>query len=407
MARTRSGIGAGLVRLVVGPAVTATWMLAGPGAAAAADRMVFSNALASGWQNWSWQSTVRLGAGGGMGGSRAIAWQVTGAWGALFFHTDVAVPTDGGSALRFALRPSRANQQLWLVLFGDDGERVGTPRRLSELGGDPPANRWKVYTVPLGSLGAAGARITGVAWQDATGGPQPTIRVDQIVLTGVDPGGAPASPSPDPPPARPAPPPAAPAPPPPPAPAAAGCPGGGDHPEIRQENVAQNLTRGRPTDPSRFFGHAGWRPYYDRIDGACTGTTEEILEWAARKWGFDQLGYPDLAKAMGVVETWWRQAFVGANGEVGILQVHPGFWPDPEPAVWSTAYAADYAMAAVRSFYDGASWLGDSTRGNLRDAVAAWNCGCPSNGWGDYATWVFRYHDTKPWQRPGQPPEWF
>jgi hypothetical protein len=179
------------------------------------------------------------------------------------------------------------------------------------------------------------------------------------------------------------------------------------YPEVRHENAAANATRGRATNPGNFYGHPAWRWYYDRIDGACTGTTEQILEWAAKKWGFDQLGYPDLAKAMAVLETWWKNAFIGASGEVGILQIHTAFWPDYQPATWSTAYAADYAMAVVRSFYDGASWLGDATRGDLRGSVAAWNCGCAHNGWNWYANAAMNYNDTKPWKRAGQPPEWF
>jgi hypothetical protein len=110
---------------------------------------------------------------------------------------------------------------------------------------------------------------------------------------------------------------------------------------------------------------------------------------------------------MAVQETWWRENFVGVYGEVGILQIHPAFWPDYQPATWSTAYAADYAMAVIRSYYDGAQWLGDATKGDLRGSVAAWYCGCAYNGWGWYASTAFTYNDTKPWRRPGQPPEWF
>ena len=144
------------------------------------------------------------------------------------------------------------------------------------------------------------------------------------------------------------------------------------------------------------------------MDGNHTGSTEEILRWAADKWGFDDLGVPEISKAMAVVETWWRQEHVGANyGELGILQVNPGAWPDAGPAAWSTAYSADYAMAVVRHHYDGQSWLGAATQGDLRNAIAAWECGCGWNGGGWYTTRVFGYLETKPWQRPGVPPEWF
>lgn len=180
------------------------------------------------------------------------------------------------------------------------------------------------------------------------------------------------------------------------------------YPEIRpDDNSYANQTPGQPTDPNAFYGEPNWYPYYAQIDGNCTGTTEQILEWAARKWGFDQLGYPDLAKSIGIVESWWREPTVGIHGEVGILQVNP-VWPGWEMAQWSTAYSADYAMAVIRSHYDGNSWLGGQTAGDLYGSVAAWECGCAYNGGGWYATRVFNYNDNnKLWQRPGVPPDWF
>lgn len=180
------------------------------------------------------------------------------------------------------------------------------------------------------------------------------------------------------------------------------------YPEIRpDDNSYANQTPGQPTDPNAFYGEPNWYPYYAQIDGNCTGTTEQILEWAARKWGFGQLGYPDLAKSIGIVESWWREPTVGIHGEVGILQVNP-VWPGWEMAQWSTAYSADYAMAVIRSHYDGNSWLGGQTAGDLYGSVAAWECGCAYNGGGWYATRVFNYNDNnKLWQRPGVPPDWF
>jgi hypothetical protein len=111
---------------------------------------------------------------------------------------------------------------------------------------------------------------------------------------------------------------------------------------------------------------------------------------------------------MAAVETWWRQEHVGANyGELGILQVNPGAWPDAGPAAWSTAYSADYAMAVVRHHYDGQSWLGAATKAtsgtpSRRGSAAAAGTAVARTRRGCSA-----YLDTKPWLRPGVPPEWF
>ena len=43
------------------------------------------------------------------------------------------------------------------------------------------------------------------------------------------------------------------------------------------------------------------------ITGDFTGTTQEILKWAACKWGIDQ----DVVFAQAAVESWWQQTELG------------------------------------------------------------------------------------------------
>jgi hypothetical protein len=250
-------------------------------------------------------------------------------------------------------------------------------------------------SLPLANLNGVGKLIKGMVLQEYLGTAQPTVYLDEIgfaagTSSSATPTATPAS--------------------------ATACSTVPAYTEVRPGNTVYNQTPGRATDPSKVANSDSFRPYYLKIDGSCTGTTEQILEWAAKKWGFGSapsvlggpaLGYPDLAKAQAVAETWWHQEAIGPHGELGILQVSPNVWPDPLPAGWSTAYSADYAMAVVRMHYDGNSWLGAGTKGDLRNAVAAWECGCAWNGWNQYANYVFGYYDSKPWKRPGQPPEWF
>src|ERR1700683_4717703 len=44
-----------------------------------------------------------------------------------------------------------------------------------------------------------------------------------------------------------------------------------------------------------------------RVNGNFTGTTAEILRWAACKWGIDQ----DVVFAQAAVESWWQQGTLG------------------------------------------------------------------------------------------------
>ncbi len=194
------------------------------------------------------------------------------------------------------------------------------------------------------------------------------------------------------------------------------------YPEFRSGNVSYNQTHVAPF--STFQGDS-FDPYYANITGGCYGDTRQILEWAAKKWGFGStpspLGgpalnnYADVANAMAINESWWREPAINPDGPTyGILQVKCGVWPECEKAGQSTSFSADYAMAVVRAHYDGVSWL-TTTQGNILNSIAAWECGCengyPGNG---YAPNVERYMAGDPWS-PASPnycsatgdPQWF
>lgn len=129
------------------------------------------------------------------------------------------------------------------------------------------------------------------------------------------------------------------------------------------------------------------------INGDFTGTTKEILRWAACKWGINQ----NIVFAQAAVESWWRQNTQGdfgtdasacppnhrnlnAQGECaqsyGILQnrypYETSAWPD---AGNSTAMNADTAYAIWRSCYDGyETWLNTVQRGSQYSKGHVWGC---------------------------------
>jgi hypothetical protein len=132
-----------------------------------------------------------------------------------------------------------------------------------------------------------------------------------------------------------------------------------------------------------------------RIDGDFTGTTIDILRWAACKWGIDQ----DIVFAQAAVESWWQQDTLGDFGTVstaclpghkigqdgkvgecpqsyGILQnrypYENGGWP---AIATSTAMNADAAYAIWRACYDGyETWLNSVPRGAQYTSGDAWGC---------------------------------
>jgi hypothetical protein len=123
--------------------------------------------------------------------------------------------------------------------------------------------------------------------------------------------------------------------------------------------------------------NAGVAANFTHVDGNFAGTTGEILEWAACKWGWNQ----DYAFAEAVRESSWVQSTAG-DGEhsFGILQVKASRNADPPAAnlgwggyPWtqqSTALDADAQMAYLRACYDGDTpWFGNGYR-----AGDAWGC---------------------------------
>lgn len=201
------------------------------------------------------------------------------------------------------------------------------------------------------------------------------------------------------------------------------CPGVPAYPEKRAVNTPWNYTPGHKPDPLYREWITGFGPYYDRIDGAgCTGgTTEQILEWAARKWGIDAItgAGPDLIKAVAVKESDWYQRVQGDHEACtqdwcyplpgyfgttyqtyGILGVKRTSWPDSYPSSHvSTAFAADWYGAAFRAYYDGAIPWASGTKGNLLRTIGAWYCGCDDGGGDDYAAQVLAFLAAREWEK--------
>jgi len=154
--------------------------------------------------------------------------------------------------------------------------------------------------------------------------------------------------------------------------------------ETRSMNVTYNSTRGTEAHPDSP------RALYARVDGDFTGTTDEILQWAACKWGIDE----DVVRAQVAKESWWDQRAQGdftsdtsschpsvrsldpCPESLGILQVRYLYHtPAMDNSIASTAYNADYTYAAWRSCFDGdETWFNQFERGGTYVAGDLWGC---------------------------------
>jgi hypothetical protein len=160
-----------------------------------------------------------------------------------------------------------------------------------------------------------------------------------------------------------------------------------------------------------------FNPYYkyvDGLDGMDDPSTDDLIQWAAHKWGIPE----DWLRAEYALESYWNafmlgdatnvkdawykryppQSRIAGASEVyqslGITQIrwapdgslHPG----TEPLRWeSTAFNIDYQAATVRFYYDNPS----DTRAEWGDASYK-----PCEAWNSIGAW----YDPYPWSNAGQ-----
>ena len=158
-------------------------------------------------------------------------------------------------------------------------------------------------------------------------------------------------------------------------------------------NATANTTRRYTTTSSIRHGR---RPSRPRVDGAFTGTTDEIIQWAACKWGIDE----DIVRAQAAKESYWsrRRTATGvgypadqcppgtgsaptaspgsARSRCGLGQTRYGAATPAFPnAEHSTAINVDVYLAIWRACYDGKdTWLNPVERGRQYGAGDVWGC---------------------------------
>ena len=139
----------------------------------AADPSIYSDSLASGWENWSWNTTVNLAATAPVHtGSASLSAQFNQAWAGLYLHSDSPIDTTSYIALRFWVNGGSNGGQAIAVSVNGNGITAAVTAQ---------ANTWKQVTIALADLGSP-ATISDIYWQDSTGGAQPVFYLDDISL---------------------------------------------------------------------------------------------------------------------------------------------------------------------------------------------------------------------------------
>jgi autotransporter family porin len=203
-------------------------------------------------------------------------------------------------------------------------------------------------------------------------------------------------------------------------------------PENKRVNATYNATKGDQKLASNFFTGGDPRANTQiavRVSGNFSGTTDEILQWVACKWGIDE----DIVRAQAAVESWWRQDTkgdwtsdasrcapghgLGVDGRAGqcpesfgILQNRYPYEQSAWPGIYnSTAFNADTGYAHWRACFEGyETWLNNVERGQNYAAGDTWGCVGRwfAGRWHtqpaeDYINRVKDYLNTRVWESSG------
>jgi hypothetical protein len=142
----------------------------------ARNSIVYSDSLASGWQNWSWSTTADFASTAqAHSGSKSIAFTITSAWGGLYLGYYAGLDTTPYTNLRFYIHGGTAGGQQYDLSISTPSGSWGPRVRVTA-----PAAAWQVVDVPLASLGSQGATINGIALQDVSGRALPTAYLDDV-----------------------------------------------------------------------------------------------------------------------------------------------------------------------------------------------------------------------------------
>jgi alpha-N-arabinofuranosidase len=144
----------------------------------ATDRVIYDEALAEGWQNWSWATVDLASTANAHTGAVSIA-VTPAAWSALYLRSaDAPLDTHGYLNFTFWVHGGSAGgQSIQVVAVINDAPQAGVHVT------SPAAGTWQKVTVPLASLGADDhADVNGFWIQQGSGVDDPTFYVDDVVL---------------------------------------------------------------------------------------------------------------------------------------------------------------------------------------------------------------------------------
>lgn len=144
------------------------------------DTTVYADALAPGWTDWSWSTSRDFACTGPVhAGTASISVVHTAAWGGLYLHTDDHLTGSAYSHLRFWIHGGTTGGHALAVSLYDGNLSGGPAVSVTTVAGT-----WTLVEISINDLGNP-AQISGIVWQETSGGAQPVYYLDDIECVSV------------------------------------------------------------------------------------------------------------------------------------------------------------------------------------------------------------------------------
>ena len=148
--------------------------------------VVYDDALADGWQNWSWDTAVDATDSRFVEeGSASLRAEYEAGWAGLYLAKPDLEEVDSGDSLQFSIHGGTEARTIKLHVVDGSGEWIDAGTF------EPATNEWTEVSIPLAALGSPN-QISGLVWQEFTGSEQTPFYLDNIVIDAsghTDPGG--------------------------------------------------------------------------------------------------------------------------------------------------------------------------------------------------------------------------
>jgi hypothetical protein len=150
--------------------------------AAAAPIAVYTDALGTGWEDWSWATHSLTNTNPVHAGGYSISLVPSG-WAALYLHLNGAVDGTLYDGLEFYVHGGSAGHQNLRIVFLSSGTVRANVPLSNYLSGGPPAGSWAAVRIPIDALGLGSGTFNELYFQDGSGGTQTTMYLDDIRIT--------------------------------------------------------------------------------------------------------------------------------------------------------------------------------------------------------------------------------